>query len=351
MTKTIQHSLKTAIAATLTWWLYGVLPMPDATRPLWAVVTTVLVMQSNLGGVLRASGVRVLGTAMGAIVGATFAMLFGSELWALAGAIFVTMGLLTGMGLPETLRLAGVTSAVVIVGLPHGAGPFNVGALRFLDVVLGISVAIVVQTFVWPSRANNQLYDAVLEVVKSARELYPISVELKESPCTPAEIEQRDELRAKLILAMATMRELFGDVNREPGDHRQEIATWTSYIRLCEELEHHTLAVEHLQRGMYDVSFAHHLADPMHSLVTLTVQGLDRIIERLESKATNKELVSTGLDASISGADAALTRLREQGLTLSFGIPEVVRFCTFFFNLRAVGRHVGGLDTLLSTKR
>jgi len=342
ITKTLQHALKTGLAVGITWIVCNWLKYYDSHRPIWALISTVLVMQSNLGSVIRASGVRIGGTLIGAVIGAIVGSLVDANALSLALSVALTMGVLSGIGLPETLRLAGTTAIVVLVSKQVEEGPWLTAFFRFVEVFIGISVAILVQTIIWPSRARNELRDAALGVVLGVRQLYPIISTLSHAPVTAEESVQRDGMRAELLSASAKLREIYGDLQREPGDHRQEILIWGAHLRFCDELELHALALEHSQRWLRGVTLGDQLAEPLQSLTTLTQQCLDRLVARLEGQEV--AVPATGLDAALAGCDAAMVRLREQGITLSYAMPDVIRFCTYFFNLRAISRHASGLE-------
>src|ERR1700722_20236367 len=87
----IGHSIRTAVAATLSVLIARLVQMPEA---YWAAIATLVVMQSTLGATLTLSIVRIAATAVGASAGALEANFFGANLIAFAIAI-VLMGLLS----------------------------------------------------------------------------------------------------------------------------------------------------------------------------------------------------------------------------------------------------------------
>ena len=87
----IQHSLRTALAATASVIVARLVEMPEA---YWAAIATLVVMQSSLGATLTLSIERIVATALGASVGAVEANYFGANLAAFMIAIFF-IGLLS----------------------------------------------------------------------------------------------------------------------------------------------------------------------------------------------------------------------------------------------------------------
>jgi hypothetical protein len=85
------HSIRTAVAATVSVIIAGLVHTPEA---YWAAIATLVVMQSTLGATLTLSIERIIATAVVASVGALDANFFGANLTAFALAIFF-VGLLS----------------------------------------------------------------------------------------------------------------------------------------------------------------------------------------------------------------------------------------------------------------
>jgi len=100
-------------------------------------------MQSDIDAAAKASASRLAGTAIGAVVGAGAVSLFGAPLWSFAMAVFFAMLVCAVIGRWETYRFAGVTVAIVMLVQHHGT-PWIVAWHRFLEVSLGIIVALAV---------------------------------------------------------------------------------------------------------------------------------------------------------------------------------------------------------------
>jgi len=151
----IGHSVRTALAATASVIVARLVQMPEA---YWAAIATLVVMQSSLGATLTLSIERVVATALGASVGAVETNYFGSNLAAFMLAIFF-IGLLSfGFRLEKTAyRYASVTLTIIVL-IPRTNPAWIVALHRFIEVSVGIIVALAVVAF-WPERsavpANN----------------------------------------------------------------------------------------------------------------------------------------------------------------------------------------------------
>jgi uncharacterized membrane protein YccC len=142
----ITHAIRTAVAATVSVIIARLVQMPEA---YWAAIATLVVMQSTLGATLTLSIERIVATAVGASVGALEANYFGANLIAFALAI-ILLGLLSiAFRLEKTAyRYASITLAIIVL-IPRSAPAWIIALHRFLEVSVGIIVALAVVA-VWP---------------------------------------------------------------------------------------------------------------------------------------------------------------------------------------------------------
>ncbi len=152
----IGHSVRTALAATVSVVVARLVQMPEA---YWAAIATLVVMQSSLGATLTLSVERIVATAVGASVGALESNYFGANLAAFMLAIFFIGVLSFGFRLERTAyRYASVTLAIIVL-IPR-ANPACIVALhRFIEVSVGIIVALLVVA-IWPERSPTAAKNA-----------------------------------------------------------------------------------------------------------------------------------------------------------------------------------------------
>jgi uncharacterized membrane protein YgaE (UPF0421/DUF939 family) len=144
----VAHSIRTAVAATLSVVVARLVQMPEA---YWAAIATLVVMQSSLGATLTLSIERVIATALGASVGAVEVNYFGSNLAAFALAIFFVGLLSFAFRLEKTAyRYASVTLTIIVL-IPRTNPAWMVALHRFIEVSVGIIVALLVVA-IWPER-------------------------------------------------------------------------------------------------------------------------------------------------------------------------------------------------------
>lgn len=140
------HSIRTAGAATISVCVARLIGMPEA---YWAAIATLVVMQSTLGATLTLSIERIVATALGASLGAVESIYFGSNLFVFALAIFLLGVLSFVLRFEKTgYRYASVTLTIIVL-IPRTGPPWTIAAHRFLEVSLGIIVALAVVA-IWP---------------------------------------------------------------------------------------------------------------------------------------------------------------------------------------------------------
>src|SRR5947209_8108556 len=109
-------------------------------------------MQSSLGANLTLSIERVVATAQGASVGAVEANYFGANLATFMLAIFFIGVLSFGFRLERTAyRYTSVTLTIIVL-IPRTNAAWIVALHRFIEVSVGIIVALAVVAF-WPERS------------------------------------------------------------------------------------------------------------------------------------------------------------------------------------------------------
>jgi uncharacterized membrane protein YccC len=117
----VWHAVRTAIAATLSVLLARLVGLPEA---YWAVIATLVVMQSPLSSTLPLSIERIVASALGASLGAIESTYFGANLVAFALTIFV-LGLISFVFRLEKVgySYAGMTLAIIVL-IPRPEGPW-----------------------------------------------------------------------------------------------------------------------------------------------------------------------------------------------------------------------------------
>ena len=150
-----KHGLKAAIAAGVSLLLVRALKLEQG---FWACVSAIVVMQSETAATLAASWDRLVGTALGAVLGWIAAELWGNDhLLPYIVTVLVWMLVPDVIGLKSASagRMAGVTASIVLL-VPGSASYAEVARERFLEVSLGIVVALFVSHVLWRKTRLDQ---------------------------------------------------------------------------------------------------------------------------------------------------------------------------------------------------
>jgi len=142
----ITHAIRTAVATTVSLIIARLVQMPEA---YWAAIATLVVMQSTLGATLTLSIDRIIATAVGASVGAIETNYFKANLVAFAIAIFLVGLLSIAFRLQKTAYHYASITLTIIVLIPRSAAPWSIALHRFIEVSVGIIVALAVAAL-WP---------------------------------------------------------------------------------------------------------------------------------------------------------------------------------------------------------
>jgi|SRR5580700_2138458 uncharacterized membrane protein YgaE (UPF0421/DUF939 family) len=142
--ESVLDSVRTALAALVAVLLARLLKLPEY---YWAPISTIVIIQSTIPP-HTLGWQRFVGTALGAVLGAAFATFFRPTAVVYALGILLCGLLAWLLRAQGAYRFAAITLSIVLL-IPHTSGPWIVGWHRFLEVSLGIAVALVV-TIVWP---------------------------------------------------------------------------------------------------------------------------------------------------------------------------------------------------------
>ncbi len=137
------NSARTAVATVASLLLARSLRLPEF---YWAPISTIVILLSTINP-LTLAWQRFAGTALGAAMGALTATLFRPNWMVYGAAIFICGVLCSLLQLGSAYRFAAITLSIVLL-IAHERPPWVVASHRFVEVSLGIAVALLVTT-VW----------------------------------------------------------------------------------------------------------------------------------------------------------------------------------------------------------
>jgi uncharacterized membrane protein YgaE (UPF0421/DUF939 family) len=143
------NSVRTAVATVVSLLLARLLKLPEF---YWAPISTIVILLSTINP-LTLAWQRFVGTALGAALGALIASFFGPNWIVYGGGIFACGALSSLLRLGNAYRFAAITLTIVLLNT-HGRPPWTVATHRFVEVSLGIAVALLV-ALTWPALASR----------------------------------------------------------------------------------------------------------------------------------------------------------------------------------------------------
>ena len=148
---TLVDAVRTTIAAVLALLLARLLRLPEF---YWAPISAIVIIQSTIDPKTLAWQ-RFAGTALGAAMGAVIATVFSaspSNTWVYAGAIFLAGVLCVLLRFRGAYRFAAITLSIILL-IAHTRAAWIVAWHRFVEVSLGIAVALVI-ALLWRIKAE-----------------------------------------------------------------------------------------------------------------------------------------------------------------------------------------------------
>jgi uncharacterized membrane protein YgaE (UPF0421/DUF939 family) len=140
----VLDSMRTALAAVVAMLLARLLHMPEF---YWAPISAIVIVQSAIPP-MTLGWQRFVGTALGAVVGIVLAMFLHSNTLVYGLGILACGMLACVLRVRGAYRFAAITLSIILL-VPRAQAPWITGWHRFLEVSLGIFVALAVTT-VWP---------------------------------------------------------------------------------------------------------------------------------------------------------------------------------------------------------
>jgi uncharacterized membrane protein YccC len=228
-------AIKTAMAAGICYWAARLVGLQDG---YWGSISSIIVLQSNVGSTVTASRDRLIGTLIGAAFGAVFTLL-GEGLWVYLLAVVAAMVACSLLGLKNSSRLAAVT--VTILMLVHRTGSnWTLPLHRVLEVLLGIVVALGISTLVLPSRARLRLRDGLAQEFLLLGALFGAVMDRYRGK--PA--AELAHVRAEMQAAVEANGQLLAAARNEPSGGAASLEGLSLLHQFGRELEDALLALE-----------------------------------------------------------------------------------------------------------
>jgi uncharacterized membrane protein YccC len=317
----LEHPLKTGVAAVICMLVDRAIRLEHG---YWSVISAIIVMQVNLGGSIRAGIDRLIGTAIGALLGALTYAYLGRTPVAIGIALAVTIFVCSWLGLKASFRLAGVTASIVL--LVGQEGPVATGVDRFIDVAVGVLVALAV-SLVWPSRASQDLRASLARTFAECNHLLQSTMVGLHSGTKSEDVEQQ---KANLRSLGAANLSLLADAGREPGPGFVRGAALL--VDAAQRTSDHLFGMGYAANAMREDTF--HVG--ISELLQQTIAELSSALTQISDAILNRTAAATfqGLENALSEFETEFAARRSRGESLHFDTDELLRFYSLIFRLR-----------------
>jgi uncharacterized membrane protein YccC len=275
-------ALRVTIAGTLAFAITRALDLPQG---YWAAITAVVVMQTSVGGSLKAALDRFSGTLAGAAYGGIIAALLPHSSpvslgLAVVAALF-PLALLAAVS--PSFRVAPVTSLIMLLP-PTGLeiGPLASAFDRVAEITLGNVVGVVVALFVFPARAHTLMGEAAARVVSLNGDLVAVFIdELTGARGGRASLQNlHPQIRAALKQAEAAADEAM----RERASHLTDEANPEPLIRTLYRVRHDLVMVGRAAANPLPAPLLHRLGPTLDSLRGVTCRLLSDLSASLKNR-------------------------------------------------------------------
>jgi len=321
------HAAKTALAAALCWWLARLLGLHDG---YWGSISAIIVLQSNFGATISASRDRILGTLLGALFGFAFT-LFGTVPWNYILAVLSAMVVCGLLGLRSSSRLAGVTITIIMLVQTAGS-TWTVALHRVIEVILGIVVAIVITTLVFPDRARLRLRDGL------AQEFLVLGAFFEAILCgfggEPA--ENLTKLRDDALAMLRSSNELLEAARNEPSGGpgwREGLGMLAQFGR---SLFDALVALEFSVKDSHADGYASQLEPALGRLAVDIRTGFHHVASCIHTWRFDTPPRELSLEEDIAQLEARMGKVRHKGI--EFSQPEILRAYAVQLHLKQIAR-------------
>jgi uncharacterized membrane protein YgaE (UPF0421/DUF939 family) len=327
-------SLAIAIGLLLTWALSD-----TVAKAQWIVISSVVVMATlpNVGGVLQKAALRVGGTILAGVVAIVLVLILGGHPIAVGAALVIICGFFVYLGGNPKIGYLGSLAAITLIIMVDVFEPHLEQVLwRGINIVVGVSIALLVTRFVFPIRARLQLRLSMAETVdqfgKLVRSLEPIRKE-KTSPC--------DEVEDCIVQGILMQRGLLPLAATESRGFRSNRAAYEDVIlaermvlRVTQVIRY---AMGHSEEGAAMIRLLEEIS-PLREDISLR-------LEELANGLRKSKQISQEIDQSESGAQLKqdLRELMSEVSDRTFISPP-----TFVFAMEYLRREVNHLHEAIN---
>lgn len=329
-----RYGLKFGLAGVLAIFLALTLRLE---MPVWALFTVfVLMIAQYVGAIAEKSIFRFIGTVLGAILGYLLTASFEQQPVIFLTLVGVVTAFCTAMfgqsRYPYAFLLCGMTLVVVVSnGLGNPDFSWQYALWRIEEVTVGILVAIVVQSLLWPRFARAEFIRNARSAFGDLRTCFQASADAVFHGGSDAAARKAEEFPAR-ITALRTLLD-FGA--RESRFFRDHLPT---YFAITNCLSRTAAAIATLSRALPEQSYYERKVRPEAEAIHAALEAALGDLAGEGSSSTTRAAHRDHLKQAFDRMDARLLSLREDPELFTLPAAETMPF----------GRHMLAADEIRS---
>ncbi len=334
----LRLGLRVSVAGVGAYLLAALLDLPQG---YWAVFSAVIVMQASVGGSVKATMDRLVGTLGGAVIGgvaAMFAMHGSTTTVAIAlAAALVPVGFLAGVD--ARFRIAPVTAAIVLVSpFGHDATPFWFTVDRVLEIALGSIVALAVSVLILPGRAHSMLTDGAGKLLRLLGDFLVTALAAATEPGDGADLRR---LQIATRRTLVTLDAAADEARRERSAHLTGAPDPEPVARTAMRIRNDLILIARATIEPLPSPFRERLGPSLEELSRAGSALLRDLARAFETRAEPPSL--DAFDTALRAYRENVAALRAEGATRGFDAGVLGRLFSLGFGLDQLRQNVGDM--------
>jgi uncharacterized membrane protein YccC len=325
-------------AGVLSFALAELLALPQG---YWAVFTAVLVTQASLGGSVKATMDRLIGTIGGAACAAVVSSLIPhDDLLALGLALAVTLAPLTLVAaINPSFRVAPITAIILLLaGTNAHVSPIVSALDRVLEITIGGLVGLAVSLFVLPARAHSLVAEAAGRLLGFYAALLSALLEGAKARPEPAQLQRlRDGIRAR----SARLEAVAEEAGQERRSRLTEAPDPEPLLRTLRRIRHDLVMIGRAVSAPLPEPVRARLAPPLARVAAAACDFLRGTGEALTAGREPPALDAA--PAALASYAGAMEAMRHDHATLDLSGDAAARIFALGFGLEQLGQNFADL--------
>ena len=302
----------------------------------WAVITAIIVIQSNVGGSLRAARDRLFATLLGALAGlfAVTIMPHGDVGRAAAFILALIPTALAAAASPA-FRIAPVTAVLLLMSVQTTLTPLQLGLDRVLEIALGGMIGLAVSLTILPARAHRDLRDVLAQALGLMAGAFVPMLSGLSGPRDDHRLRGlHQNIRSALVRAEQVAQEARQERVARLTDERDPDALVATVRRLHTNL----LLLGRATMLPLPEAVGAILMVPVSTAGTGLQADLGAVAKALVDRRDPPDL--SGVDEALRLIDQSLGRLRSEGITRELPVETIQRLYALAFAFAQFRRDV-----------